>query len=90
MTGLILVGAVLFLGVRPFMGKPDLSFRYSPEAIVEGSEGRMDLGARTIEFGLSSERNLLFGIGARGCERRLGMYPHNIFIQPSARPASWA
>lgn len=81
LAGLVVVGAVLFMVVRPFMGKPDLSFRYSPEAIVEGSDSRMDLGARTIEFGLSSERNLVFGIGARGCERRLGMYPHNIFIQ---------
>jgi O-antigen ligase len=76
--------AIVFLFLLPKRSVSELSWRYSQNAIAEGSNARIDLTTKSIEIALSSPKNFLFGIGARGCEKRLGMYPHNHFVQAFA------
>jgi hypothetical protein len=84
-TGLISVVVItvmiVFTILLPKGGISKWSERYSSAAITEGSADRKNLNSRTLEFATSSPGKFIFGIGARGCEKRLGMYPHNNFIQ---------
>lgn len=84
-AGIISVFAVSAIIVSAFLlpkgGISAWSERYSRTAITEGSADRKNLNSRTLEFATSSPAKFIFGIGARGCEKRLGMYPHNNFIQ---------
>lgn len=59
----------------------DLSPRYSKESLGEGTDIRKDLVTNAINLALASPQTILVGIGARGCEERLGMYPHNNLAQ---------
>lgn len=59
----------------------ELSPRYSQESLSEGSDIRRDLITNAISLGFSSPDKMLLGIGARGCEEELGMYPHNALVQ---------
>ncbi|NWJ42553.1 MAG: hypothetical protein HXX12_16445 [Geothrix sp.] len=75
------LSAIVFFSILPKNKIAELSWRYSASSMAEASNDRMGLSAKTIEMALSSPRNLLVGIGARGCEKRLGIYPHNHFVQ---------
>lgn len=59
----------------------ELSPRYSRESLSEGSDIRKNLVENAIRMGLSSPQTSLVGVGARGCEERLGMYPHSNLVQ---------
>jgi O-antigen ligase len=78
---LVALAAIVFFTILPQKKIEELSWRYSANSMAEASNDRMDLSAKTIEMALASPRNLLIGIGARGCEKRLGIYPHNHFVQ---------
>jgi hypothetical protein len=73
--------ALLFLLVLPRKTIASLSWRYSSTSMMIASSDRADLTSKTVTMALSSPKNFLFGIGARGCEQRLGIYPHNHFVQ---------
>ncbi len=75
------LSALVFFVILPKSNLAEQSWRYSANSMAEASSDRMDLSAKTIEMALASPRNFLIGIGARGCEKRLGIYPHNHFVQ---------
>lgn len=81
LSALAITALIVFAFLMPKGGISKFSERYSRAAITEGSADRKNLNSRTLEFATSSPSKFLFGIGARGCEKRLGMYPHNNFIQ---------
>jgi len=78
---LAVLSGLIFFTILPKHKIEELSWRYSTNSMAEASNDRLDLSAKTIQMALSSPRNLLVGIGARGCEKRLGIYPHNHFVQ---------
>ncbi|GEM_PF-4745943 len=79
-VGLLLTLAMVFTLV-PKGGLSESAERYSPSAIAEGKDDRVGLSSHAIEMGLSSTKSFIFGKGARACEKELGMWPHNHFVQ---------
>lgn len=78
---IIVTVTIIFFLLLPRKDVSEFSWRYSRSSMTEASKDRMDLTTKTIEIALSSPKNFIMGIGARGCERRLGIYPHNHFVQ---------
>jgi hypothetical protein len=81
MSILAAVAALVFMLLLPKNKIEELSWRYSASSMAEASNDRTRLGRQTIEMALATPRDFLIGIGARGCEKRLGIYPHNHFVQ---------
>lgn len=82
-TGIIAIALVPYYG-RFEEAIVQLSPRFGRSFVVEGIEIRKELRTDSVALASESGTSLLFGIGARGCEERLGAYPHSIAIQAFA------
>lgn len=80
-SALSLVLAVVFTVFTSSPGASLAAQRYTPSALAEGGDDRAMLSAQTVKLVSRTPKDFLFGMGARACEKDLGMYPHNQFVQ---------